>query len=568
MIKNVLLKEWFEREKGPNTDVLKILGVEYAHIRLEDESDMYFTEYGLPFIDLLLPDKFYTDDEWFRNHSIRLPGTSNPFKVTTKKVDGHSKEIVFKWNRMGQDVPGASQLEELRTASFNSPFEEFALVMELNTALEKECNGVSIQRPLAIYVPAESVEDWETGRKQYKMRVKLQTHTEVELDMNRLYSVIYEWIPGIDAVCARSRGTIDDAQMRTLAKSAADLMEQKGFTVKDNKPQHVILSESISSATMNADNSMRYGLVDFELLMRTPEYESAIKKDRRREYLQRQRDRFMFEPACEFHPNLYHMNIFGVDYIYGHVESTRGRLWVVGKDPHLFDYFLPERWEGSLRTRISAYSQIYHTVTKDDIKLVWKVSRVGLRPDMDPFKEEENRILQYGCNSPFEEISLAMELSKKGIPTIYPRAIYMTGNRTEIFESLFDESRYRSHGSILTPDNVPILQMDRDYISIWGYWNGPDEKLANEDSDYCEGIDTLNAYREGIISKDMYFAIMFRERRKLASAGVEDLNLRGNHLLISIDQEKNIILDEEGLPEARISNFEFLRRIEFSQFGS
>jgi hypothetical protein len=29
----------------------------------------------------------------------------------------------------------------------------------------------------------------------------------------------------------------------------------------------------------------------------------------------------------------------GVDYIYGRAESTGGILWVVGKDPDLFNYF-------------------------------------------------------------------------------------------------------------------------------------------------------------------------------------------------------------------------------------
>ena len=38
------------------------------------------------------------------------------------------------------------------------------------------------------------------------------------------------------------------------------------------------------------------------------------------------------------------INLLGVDYIVGHAESTGGLLWVVGRDPDLFNYFLPERW--------------------------------------------------------------------------------------------------------------------------------------------------------------------------------------------------------------------------------
>jgi hypothetical protein len=38
-----------------------------------------------------------------------------------------------------------------------------------------------------------------------------------------------------------------------------------------------------------------------------------------------------------------------------------------------------------------------------------KVSRVGELPDMDPIKDEENRILQHGYNSPFEEVALHID---------------------------------------------------------------------------------------------------------------------------------------------------------------
>ncbi len=54
----------------------------------------------------------------------------------------------------------------------------------------------------------------------------------------------------------------------------------------------------------------------------------------------------------------------------------------------------------------------------------------------------------------------------------------MTGNETEISKELSDGSRYEGHKNYVTPDGIPVLEKNRDYISIWGYWNGPDEKLA------------------------------------------------------------------------------------------
>ena len=47
----------------------------------------------------------------------------------------------------------------------------------------------------------------------------------------------------------------------------------------------------------------------------------------------------------------------------------------------------------------------------------------------------------------------------------------------------------------------------------------------------------------------------------LLKAGIKDLNLRGNHLLISFNSKGVLITDEKGMPEVRLCNFEFLKRI-------
>ena len=193
----------------------------------------------------------------------------------------------------------------------------------------------------------------------------------------------------------------------------------------------------------DADGKILYGLVDFELLKRTPEREEQLRAEKRHDYLVRQAHRF--EPHWQFPEELTPVRIMGVDYVYGQVESTGGALWVVGRDPMLFDYFLPEKWRRTPRTRISSSQQVFETVTKDNVHLVWRVSRVGQIPDADPFVTREKRILDYGYNSPFEEFSIAMELSRQGIETTYPRAIYMTGHKSTVSSSLVDNSRYDSH---------------------------------------------------------------------------------------------------------------------------
>jgi hypothetical protein len=537
---------------GNDGEVEKIFDVYYLHLKFENMDDLYITAYGLPIIQNIMPDNFLADKEWFKINSLRLSGSGNTYKVRTKEINGRWRDVVIKYNRMGQDVPGAEESEELMYAEFNSPFEEFALVMELRNARYESQGMVLTQKPLAIYVPARRIELWKTGRKEYKMQSKLEDHKDVELDMFRSYVVIYEWIKGTDSAFAQKEGVIDKEEMMALTVGAEREMNKIGFLVKDRKPHHIIIRQKSD------------GVIDYELLGRTPEREEKVKSVKRFSYLQKQKDRFVVRDQRQFPPNLKCVNIFSVDYIYGHAESTNGILWVLGKDPDLFDYFLPERWENSPRTKLSAHHEIYHTLTKDNIHLVWKVSKVGTVPNMDPFIKEERKILEFGYNSPFEEVSFAIELKSKGIRTVYPRAIYMFGKETTISDSIFDTSRYMSHRNYFTPDGTPILRKKHNYIIIWGYWNGPDERLAEKDGDYLEGINALSAYREGIITREDYIALLIRKEKRLAKVGFEDLHLRGSHVLLSLDSSGKLLRDDEGVPEMRICNFELLKKFQQS----
>jgi hypothetical protein len=449
----------------------------------------------------------------------------------------------------------------METAEFNSPFEEFSLVEELRRRTEDSPHPFLTHRPLAIYVPRRQIDPKQLGRKSYKLESKLESHTEIQLDANRNYAVIYEWVKGIDAAQAMTRGLLPREEMVRLVHRCNRELTAKGMAVRDNKPQHVIVrpAEDGEGLVQGRDGRPVYAMVDFELLERTPEYEREIRARKRRNYLVKQAYRFYAD--SEFPPHLQPMKIFGVSYVHGRIESTGGRLWVVGKDADLFDYFLPEQWRRTPRTRLSGIDQVYETITKDNIHLVWKVSRVGLMPDMDPFREDERAIIEHGYNSPFEEVSLNMELNAAGVPVTYPRAIYMTGTRSQLAENIFDVSRFESHAEVHTPDGEPILRRRHDYMILWGYWNGPDELLAVKDENYYDGISALNAYRSGRIDEASYFRVMQQARDLLASVGVEDLNLRGTHLLLSIDQSDRLVMDAQtDLPTVRICNFELLKR--------
>jgi len=539
----------------------RVFGIDYQHLSLLCGDDLYVTEYGLPFIENLLPASFWTDMDWFKDHSERLAGTSTIYRVTTKEVGGRSKDIVIKWNRMGQDIPGSLDIEELNV-EFNSPFEEFALLIELRNTLYNSGGRILTHKPLAIYVPAERVDLDKLGRKMYKMEALISSHKDIEVYIFRNYAVIYEWIKGIDIVQASKQQALDEKELNKITIEAYKNIKRRGFVVADPKPHHIIVRQNKDQGLKKGRNSkILLALIDFELLKRSPKLEEEIRGAKRKAYLVKQAHRFEDRASASFPPNLRPVRMMGVDYVFGHVEGTGGALWVVGKDPTLFDYFLPEKWRDTPRIKQSVFDQVYRTTTKDNIHLVWKVSRVGELPDMGPMKDEENKILQHGYNSPFEEVAFALELGRKGIPTTYPRAIYMATSRSNMDESLCDDRRYGTHKNFRTPDGKPALRKNHDYVIFWGYWNGPDELLAVKDESPYQGVDALLAYRKELLDEKTYLQVMEITRNKLASVGIEDLNLRGNHILLSADNSGQLVRDRKGIPEIRISNFEFLRRL-------
>jgi hypothetical protein len=124
-----------------------------------------------------------------------------------------------------------------------------------------------------------------------------------------------------------------------------------------------------------------------------------------------------------------------------------------------------------------------------------------------------------------------------------------------------DNSRYDSHAELLTPEGHSLLSRQHEYVTIWGYWNGPDDALAAKDEEIYKGIDALSAYREGRLTQQEYVRVVRAAKRRLAAADIEDLSLRGNHLLLSIDREQKLAVDDKHLPLLRICNFELLKRV-------
>lgn len=546
---------------------IELLGVGYAHLKTSDGGDLYLTKHGQPLWEYLLPENWYARD-WFEANRERLVGTSTVYKVPTRKIRGTGLHLVVKWSRVGEDVPlDTMTITKFINAEFNSPFEEFSLLMELRAG-EMGPPGIRIrtQMPLAIYVPSERLQLWQTGRSESRIAAKLARHPGVELDILRQYVVLYGWIKGLDITELAERWRFGLEGRETLFARATSLvrheLELKGYYMVDLKPQHVIVRQRPDGSLLRDRNGqMVYALVDYELLERTPEHEQAVRSVQRQVYLKHMARRFEVASSKPLPAHLKAANVLGVDYIFGHAESTGGLLWVVGKDPDLFNYFLPERWRRTPKESLSTTGQVFKTRTKDDINLVWRVSHIGDRPGRADGGKRAQAISAHGYNSPFEEFTSALALARTGVRTIYPRAIYMTGHKAGAGRSIADHRRYETFASLRTPDGQPAVSKDHEYITVWGFWNGPDEVLAVRDGPYYRGINAEQACREKLISEVTLTELLKRARNRLRRAGFEDLNLKADHLLISFKPDNQMVTDTFGKPDFRLCNFELVRRI-------
>ncbi len=260
---------------------LSLLGVDYVRLRTAHGGDLYLTRFGIPFREHLHPDNWHAPD-WFAARRTRLPGTSLIYNVPTRPVRGVSLALVVRFSRVGEYVPlDTLTLGQYPHAEFNSPFEEFAVVMALRASpVGPSQPRLLTKKPLAIFVPAERLQLWQTGRSESAIAAKLARHPEIQFDILRQYILLYGWIPGHDALqTANALGLPGNSRETFLAdttRRAIDDLAQHGFRMLDIKPQHVLLRfRPDGSLLRRRDGQPAYALLDYELLERTPESDSA-----------------------------------------------------------------------------------------------------------------------------------------------------------------------------------------------------------------------------------------------------------------------------------------------------
>lgn len=561
-------------ELPPGGLLVHVLGVDYVHTVTEDGGDLYLTTAGFRHAEHLQPRNWY-ELQWFRSQRMRLEGTALVYAVPTKPIRGENLGLVVKFSRVGERVPIDTEVvENVLSCEFNGPFEEFALVEELRRSRRGPADArFRLQVPLAIYVPPEETQPSQSGRFQWRVARKVTQHPGIAIDILREYIMVYGWLSGVDAWQAHTMGLLSEDEARSLTGRATEELRGRGFSVLDMKPNHVIVEPTREGRFPARDGLPEYGLVDFELLERTAEYWQELSAAREAAYERRRNELLQDEgtkgAAPETLPaSLHAVEIMGVHYVEGHAESTGGRLWVVGGESELFDFYLPERWRTTPHIRLLETRESYFTTSKDGIRLVWKISSVGERPEVATFGADGFRLLAQGVSSPFEEVAAAWWLRRRGVPTALPRAIYRTGHRSQLDESLFDPSRYRSHARYLTSEGQPLLETRRNYITIWDYWCGPEAALLQEDRPVFRSLNVAQALERGLLSAGDAGDLVSGVSERLARVGVEVVRMSGSDILVALGAEERLVRDEQGELEVCLCSFRYLRLPDSPRGGS
>jgi hypothetical protein len=569
------------RQFTPNAEMplvggrlLTILGVTYVSLRTAEGGDLFLTRFGLQVHELLQIENWF-EPRWFKEHRRQLEGTSTVFHVPSREVNGRSIELVVKNCRVGEDVPlDTHTVQQALGAEFNSPWEEFSLVMEMREgAFGPRDYAVSTQRPLAIYVPPECMQLWQTGRSRAKINSILARHPGIDLDILRQYKLVYQWIPGKNVIELLKRSGLHGTPCERISSIANDHATQdlaaKGYWVADMKPQHIIVSDSDLSLTFREGAPMdestaerrvksllsehRYCIIDYELLVRTDEHEHQVRTSRRRNYLD---ELTHCQSPSELPPNLSSMTLFGTRYVSGPVESTGGQLWVIGQNPRLFDYFLPERWRKTALWRIAQETELSYTVTKDGLNLLWRPSRVGesVKTAREASEARDPRYL-----SPFEVFTVLRELIDAKVPVVAPRAIYRTG--TAKTESSDDLRAYALHAGMNDDDGTPVLREDRNYLMIFGIYSWVDDDVPPKGDYIPRPVGLANARSFGLVSELEALSSVCHLQEQVRRAGFDPSVITTDDLLVTLDDHDRVLMAEPGLPYARVHNVErFIRR--------
>jgi hypothetical protein len=124
-----------------------------------------------------------------------------------------------------------------------------------------------------------------------------------------------------------------------------------------------------------------------------------------------------------------------------------------------------------------------------------------------------------------------------------------------------DPRRYQSHQAIVDIDGDPVLAAEHNYITIRGYYNGPDEWVPENEDQLLTPVDLAKAVRKGIIDAAQGRTYLDRIISRLRDAGYDGSLLKMNDLLLAVNSRGEVAKDRSGEPDLIVCNFETLWKV-------
>jgi hypothetical protein len=253
-------------------------------------------------------------------------------------------------------------------------------------------------------------------------------------------------------------------------------------------------------------------------------------------------------------------NILGVDYEQARTPDG-GDLYLTQYGLPFKEHLLPENWRdpewyGAHRQRLRGTSTIYRTLTKpvngSSLDIVVRYNRVGEELPVDTLTLE--KFIHAEFNSPFEEIAILYELRRarlgtdqRRMPTKKPLAIFAPPDLLQLWQSGRMESKMEQKLA-----RYPQAQLDirRQYIVIYGWIDGWDavqmaEQLKLPEADHEAFLVGMTNYVTS----------------ELASVGFRVLDMKPAHVILRLDEHKQIMRRRDGKPLYALVDYELLEPI-------
>ncbi|TWT79340.1 hypothetical protein CA13_07390 [Planctomycetes bacterium CA13] len=291
---------------APNESQVKVYGVRYVFVVDDDGNEFYVTRLGWRLLENLQPENWYSAKAYSKRGERLVEGSGVVYRVPTENKDGVKQDLVVKFSRFAEEVPlqvaktfpDKMPAEVVAGAMFNDPFQEFGLLVDLrNGHFGRKELQVRTKHPICIFSPARKCAPWRLGRERGRfdryrtgMAANLDSnYSKIDLDFERQYVYLFAWIKGINADVSAQEGLITKEEAGEVTMQAASDLREKGFMVLDNKPSHVILRQRKKNGELLRRNGkLVYGLIDFELLMRTEDYKNFLRNREKERAAQQQ----------------------------------------------------------------------------------------------------------------------------------------------------------------------------------------------------------------------------------------------------------------------------------------